>query len=518
MPTEIQSIKVVCKGGQIENLDVLTTGLQPNGAAKRLVNYEPALEGGYQRIKGYSKYSASTVTGSSTAPILGVKVAHGGVYAARKNVATTGVNIYYSTSGAWSAALLATPWNPSTTKVRFTGYSITAPVVVACNGYNYASKFSSAQVETVLSGAGAPAAPKYAEMILARLCLAPASTSSSIALSAPNDDTIFSGSGAIEINVGDVVTGLKRFREQLYIFCQSSIFRLDGTSSADFTITPITRTLGCLSHDSIQETAGDLTFLYADGLHSLAATTRINDLELGIISPQIQPTLRTIIDSVTEDEVSSCLVRGKSQYRMFTCDTTVTNDLDQKSTILGKYNRDGTIEYSELQGFNAYSADSEYLSTGVERAVFGHPNTGYVYLMESGNTLGGTIEIPHLIEFLDQMAGDDKVRKVLQKMTLYIQSGGAEDINMQTTLDFSDMNKLQPAVIPIALTGSTAVYGTAIYDSSNYGSVTLSVIRKQLIGSCYAFGIRIYGNSNSEPFRVDSLTIQYAIKGKKEYF
>ena len=515
MPTNIESLKIVCKGGQVENLDVLTAGLQPSGAARRLVNYEPALEGGYQRIKGYSKFSASTVTGDATSPILGVKVAHSGVYAARKDVATTGVNIYYSTSGAWSSALVATPLSASTTKVRFISYSITQPVVIATNGYNDARKFDASQTETVLTDG--PTAPKYAAMIRNRLVLAPATTSSSIAISAPNDDTLFTSGGGVEINVGDTITGLKTFREKLYIFCQNSIFRLDGTSSTDFAVVPVTRSLGCISHDSIQETAGDLTFLFTDGLHSLAATEKIDDLELGIISPQIQPTLRRLIEGVTEDEVSSCLIRGKSQYRLFIYDATIANDLDSNG-VGAKYNRDGTIEFYELQGFNSYSADSEYLNTGTERAVFGHPSNGYVYLQESGNTLGGTVEIPHLVSFIDQMMGDDKVRKVLQKITLYMQAGSTETVNLQAILDFSDPDKLQPSSIPITVSGSTATYGSAVYGVDTYGSVTLAVIRKQLIGSCYAVSISMFGNSNSEPFRVDSLVIQYAIKGKKEFY
>jgi hypothetical protein len=514
MPTQIESLKIICKGGQTENLDVLTTGLQPSGVARRMVNYEPALEGGYQRIKGYSKFSTSTVTGDPTSPILGVKVAHSGVYAARKNVATTGVNIYYSTSGAWSAALVATPLSASTTKVRFIGYSITEPVVIATNGYDQARKFDASQVETVLTDG--PTAPKYGAMIRNRLVLAPASTSSSIAISAANDDEAYT-SGGIEINVGDTITGLKTFREKLYIFCQNSIFRLDGTTTSDFAIVPITRSLGCISHDSIQETAGDLTFLFTDGLHSLAATERVDDLELGIISPQIQPTLRDLIEGVTEDEVSSCLIRGKSQYRLFIQDATIEDDLDSNG-IGAKYNRDGTIEFYELQGFNSYSADSEYLNTGTERAVFGHPTNGFVYLQESGNTLGGTTKIPHLVSFIDQMMGDDKVRKVLQKITLYMQAGSTETVNLQATLDFSDPDKLQPQSVPITVSGSTATYGSAVYGVDTYGSVTLAVIRKQLIGSCYAVGINIYGNSNSEPYRIDSMVIQYSIKGKKEFY
>ena len=511
-----ENVKVVCKGGQIENLDVITTGLiqELSGSAKRLVNYEPSLEGGYGRVKGYSKYSSTGVTGFTDAPILGVKVAHSGVYTARKDVAGTGVDYFYGTGTTWTD-ITATKLSASTTRVRFINFSISQEVVVATNGFNYARHYISNQTETIINGTGAPTAPKYAEMVLARLVLAPASNPSSIAISAPNAETNFDGSaGAIEINVGDTVVGLKRFREKLYIFCRSSIYKLEGTTSADFTIVPVTRSLGCISHDSIQEIAGDLVFLSYDGLRSLAATEKIGDLELGILSQQIQPTIRILIDGTTEDEVCSCLIRGKSQYRMFLFDATVDNDLDANA-IIGKVNRDGTFEWAELQGFNAYSADSEYLSSGAEVAVFGHPTDGFIYRQESGNTLGGSTAIPYLYETHALMLGDDVFRKVLHKLTIYMQAGDATTVDLDTLLDFGDMNVLQPATYTIDLDGSTAVYGTAIYNTARYGSVTLTIVRKNLIGSCFECSFRFFGTTDDETHRIDSFTLQFTKKGQR---
>lgn len=512
MPERMQNIKVVCKGGQVENLDVLTTGLTPEilGYAKRLVNYEPSLEGGYARVKGYTKYSSTQVTGDSGSPILGVKVAHDGVYTARLNVAETGVDLFYGIGTTWTD-ITATTLSASTTKVRFISFSISQEVVIACNGLNPARRYTANQTETIINGTGSPSAPKYAEMVLNRLVLAPASNASSIALSAPNAETDFdSANGAIEINVGDVVTGLKRFREKLYIFCEGSIFRLDGSTEDDFVIVPITRSLGCLSHDSIQESAGDLIFLFADGLHSLAATERIGDLELGIVNPQIQPTVRTLIANLDEDDISSCLIRTKSQYRIFFQEE-VDNDLDA-SAVLGKSNRNQTYEWAELQGFNAYCADSEYLSSGTEVAVFGHPTDGYVYKQETGNTLGGTTEIPYLYETHGLMYNDDVLRKILQKITVYIQAGGDTEVELDTYLDFGDNDLLQPATITINLDGTTATWGSAVWDTATYGSVNLTVVRKNLIGSCHEAAFIFSGTTDDESHRIDSFTIQYLSK------
>ena len=77
-------------------------------------------------------------------------------------------------------------------------------------------------------------------------------------------------------------------------FCENRIFKLSGTSSSDFAITPVTRNIGC-KWKTIQEFAGDLIFLAPDGLRTIAGTARIGDVELGTISASVQPLFNEII-------------------------------------------------------------------------------------------------------------------------------------------------------------------------------------------------------------------------------
>ena len=70
----------------------------------------------------------------------------------------------------------------------------------------------------------------------------------------------------------------------LFIFCENRIFKLTGSALADFAVEPVTRNIGCVNGNTIQEFAGDLIFLGPDGLRTVAATARIGDVELGTIS------------------------------------------------------------------------------------------------------------------------------------------------------------------------------------------------------------------------------------------
>jgi hypothetical protein len=89
----------------------------------------------------------------------------------------------------------------------------------------------------------------------------------------------FTGASSGSIDVGDIVTGIKVFRNSLIIFCKNSIFELTNLDSTPI-IKSVTKNIGCVSGNSIQEIGGDLIFLAPDGLRTIAGTARIDDVEL----------------------------------------------------------------------------------------------------------------------------------------------------------------------------------------------------------------------------------------------
>ena len=134
----------------------------------------------------------------------------------------------------------------------------------------------------------------------------------SIIFSGPfTEDDFDTGAGSIK--VGDIVTGLKVFRDELFVFCQRRIYKITGTSSSNFALAEVAKNVGTIAHHSIQELGGDIIFLAADGIRTIAGTARIGDVELGTVSKQVQDR----INDITYDNVTSLVIRGKSQYRLF---------------------------------------------------------------------------------------------------------------------------------------------------------------------------------------------------------
>jgi hypothetical protein len=83
MADNLKTFAAVCNGGLIKNQDPLTQASQFSGSAIRLINYEPALQGGYRKINGYEN-SYGTVPG--TGKVLGVFVngnVNQGIFACR---------------------------------------------------------------------------------------------------------------------------------------------------------------------------------------------------------------------------------------------------------------------------------------------------------------------------------------------------------------------------------------------------------------------------------------------------
>ena len=186
------------------------------------------------------------------------------------------------------------------------------------------------------------------------------STPQEVVFSQPFDEDAFnSGSGAGSIKVDDVITGLKVFRDNLFIFCENRIFQLTGSSSSDFAVKPVTRNIGCVNGQTIQEFAGDLIFLGPDGLRTIAGTARIGDVELGTISSNVQ----SLFDDNLSDSGSftSIVIPNKTQYRIFF----TKNQMSRKTLTKGVICvlRGQQFEFSEMKGIRPTSTDT-FVSSG----------------------------------------------------------------------------------------------------------------------------------------------------------
>ena len=500
-----KSFAVSCKGGLILNADPLALATQMPGAATRLVNYESSPRGGYRRVGGHEKFDTAVVPGSGN--VIGVGLFNAGVLACR------GTNVYYSVGSGWGSPINGTA-RTGAVRYRFVRYNWTGtPKIIMVDGANHAAIWDGTTY-TSITTANAPNDAKYVEEFANHIFYAGyTGNSGAIKFCAPLDETDWQTSqGAGEIVVGDTVVGLKRFRDTLIIFCRSSIYQLSGSSSANFVLTSITKDIGCVAGDSIQEIAGDLVFLAPDGIRPLGATMRIGDVQIASVSRQIQSLISG--NNITGfSNICSSYIPSLSAYRLYYNDS--ASPAADARGISGSLIRGdvptpagGSWEWAELRGIKPFTMDNGYLGTE-EYIVFGGWD-GYVYRQEQGSTFdGAAIQAVYITSPL--IMDDPNIRKVPRQLQALINIEEPTTLEVRAIFDLGREGVAQPNAFAIELSGGLSLYGTAVYGTSVYSSAKNLVTSKNyIVGSGmyvqFAFTSLDLDNSHS----IQGFTIEYS--------
>jgi hypothetical protein len=565
-PEYISPYVVTTSGGLVLDRDVYT---MPVGAASILQNFEPSVKGGYRRLSGTTKYSSSQV-GASSNVILGVAIFNNGVVAAQSTNVYFGTGSTWSSidSGRTSAgryrfekynfstneerlifadgANSPSVYNGTTvmdikgaTTISTTGSASSSSTSLSVSsaagimegmyigGTNIGSgaKVSSisgttvtmsvATTGTISSGsvtfAGLGTAPSDPSMVVAfknHMFYAGMSTEpNTIIFSAIGDENDFTtANGAGSLNVDSTIIALKSFRGELIIFCEDRIYKLAGASRSDFAIAPISRNVGCSDAFSIQEIGGDVIFLAPDGLRTIAGTARIGDVELGTVSKQIQDR----VNSIGFNNISSVVIRNKSQYRLFYPTTGGTESSSKGIIGVLKSNPSGQVgwEYSDIRGIKPACCDSGFVS-GVEKVIHGGFD-GYVYLQESGNTFSGTA-MKAIYRSPDLTMGDAGIRKSMQRINVNYDPEGAVDVNLFVKYDFEDTGTPQPSSYNLTTADTAAVYGDSgtLYGSAVYDAEGMPIVRQSVEGSGFTVVVRLEDSSSNPPITLKGFELEF---------
>ena len=516
MPTTdlISPFVVSCAGGLTLNKDVFS--MQP-GEALILQNFEPDIKGGYRRVDGTVLYNSTQIPQGSSNTSLVVDcsiIFNGQIIVARGGDIHRG-----TTSGSWTS--LTTGLGTSTRRYDFEKYNFdgTDKIIIA-TGHSPAQSINSSFAVDVINATGggtAPTNPKFVKAFQNHMFYAGATNPQEVLFSAPfAEDDFNTADGAGSFKVDSTVVGLKVFRNELFIFCEDRIYKLLGTSSADFAVQEVTRNIGCRDGGSIQEIGGDVIFLAPDGLRTIAGTARIGDVELGSISRQIQSR----IDEVGLDRISSTVIRSKSQYRLF---YPTTNGAQGSSKgIIGVLKNNPNVgsigfEYADMVGIKPACTDSDFISN-VETQVFGGYD-GYIYKMETGNTFANGATNSTILAVYrspDMVMGDPGIRKYMQRVNLNYEGEGTNvNADLAVRYDYDDQNSPQPTKITLTSAGGAAVYGSSTYGNSNYDSSGIPLIRQSVEGSGFAVALKIDDQNSSDAFSVKGFQLEFTPGGRR---
>lgn len=511
MVDNLASYKVFCAGGLNTSRDVLSQGETMPGSAIRLVNYEPAVTGGYRRISGYAN-SYGTVPGIDG--VLGVCVANGindGILACRKPSAGNNYLHYWNDStDAWVAVTTAgAPTMTGVTKVRFTRLNWGAPKVVLTDGVNPAATYDGTTY-TQITDANAPTDPKYSAVFQNHLFLAgdPAD-SYNLYFSAPYAETNFNpANGAGVINVGYPIIQIKPFRDALYVFGTNNIKKLVGNNIGNFVLENVTANLGCLASDSVIEIGGDLLFLSQDGIRPISGTDKIGDVNLETVSKDIQSVFTDIVFEADLEGLNAVVIRQKSQFRYFFSAF--------ETGIIGGFRRTAagiSLEFGQLLGLQVTCADSGYI--GQNEFVIHGATDGKVHRQETGSSFAGT-DIFSLYQTPYFHMEDPEQRKIFYELATYMRSEGDNTVVLGVKYDYEDFNTLSPTNYNLVTTGAAAYYNEALYDSTAiYDGNPSPVIRTNIAGSGFAVSFRFVTSGQDASHSIQGLVVTFGVGDRR---
>ena len=532
-----------CKGGLNTNISEIEMLKQP-GIATELMNFEVDPDGGYRRINGFTDFGGDDAARpNSTAAVLGIKTYADGV------IVCSGTNIYFSNDGAtWLQINKASVASGGDNYTAFTGRSALARTaqgqssisifegsksiygeVVICDGANKPYYFYMTgagalntrtffAAEITVSSTDAPSIGTIHNnfLVVSGVAAKPNTVTNSHLLEVDN----FTGAGANEVVLSDKVVGLKSFRGDCIIFCQNSIHKFinmeDKTNAA---IVPITKNVGCVDGNSIQEIGGDLVFLSPDGIRTLAGTARIGDVELTSVSRNIQRVVSNITRSINTFTITSVVLRSKSQYRLYYNNS--SNGPAVSKGIIGTFTGQG-FEWSECQGIEAPAIDNGFLHTGVEQIVHGDGD-GYIYNHDTGNAFihagsAANVNARYQTPYLD--FGDMGTRKTLQYAKLSMTpdkfATGFAQPKLQVLFDFEDTNIQQPPIYQLPIVRSAAEFGLSLFNASYFGSADNPLIRQTIQGSFYSSNFKVSSEDQLSPYTINGLYLNYVPAGRRQ--
>ena len=339
-------------------------------------------------------------------------------------------------------------------------------------------------------------------------------TPAELIFSVPFDEDNFTSSqGAGSIKVDDDITGLKVFRDSLFIFCSNRIFKLTGSSSSDFAIQAVTRNIGCVNGDTIQEFGGDLLFLGPDGLRTVAATARIGDTELGTISKNVQ----SVFDLNIKDSslFESVVIPDKTQYRIFFTKANQADNITKGIICVMKADK---YEFSEIRGIRPSASDSFVIEGNV--VVLHGDFSGYIHRQEKGNTFDGT---PVLARYrsADMSFGDSGIRKHMQRVIINYKPESAIDADLLVRYDNEDSNSTRPAPYPLDSTVVASQFGTATFSTTDgsvrfvFGGPSQPLVRQSVEGSGFSVALKINDGGETAPYSLKGFQLEYQLGARR---
>lgn len=310
--------------------------------------------------------------------------------------------------------------------------------------------------------------------------------------------------GATEIGMGDNITGFavqpgSESVGALAIFTRNRTSVLYGTGVANWKLVPYRDELGAYA-DTIQD-VGYSVFLDDRGLTNFRTAQSFGNFAHATLSRLLKPWLNT----QRTKAVASCIVRDKSQYRLFFSDQTALYVTVDGNRVVGMF--------QELLGHVVTCACSAEESSGSETIFIGS-STGYVYQMDVGTSFDGDA-IEHYIHLAYDFLKSPRVLKTYQECVFEVTGGGYAAFEFSFELGYASTEIEQPGsqTRTIELSGQSWDGSGLVWDSLFWDGRSLAPAAMDMEGTAENVSLIVRGSSDFHmPLRFSGATIHYTTR------
>lgn len=268
------------------------------------------------------------------------------------------------------------------------------------------------------------------------------------------------------------ITGLVgNYYDYLIVFTEYSIYKISGSSYANFaaTPTPIQSGIGAVNNAGIVPFGNDIFFVSKKGIHSLATIEQYGDIRETYLSASIQADFNRL----KPDRLKYCCgaVWPALNYIIwsFSDGASTENDICFVYDYIGK-------RWSKWTGINASSFIVAQTASGVEELVCGD-NNGFVQRMnredytDNGSAYTMTWTTPY-ISF-----GDPVINKAFKHLFVFMKPQGTSDLSVSYRVGNLNSNELT-----FSQEGTSGTLGSFVLGTDTLGGGTLVPRGRRLKG------------------------------------
>ena len=491
-------------GGGLNSID--TPLNMPPGEVLVGQNYEIAATGGYRRIDGYARFDgrltyADVIEVPGEGRILGVAMYNDKVYAFRNVVGGASAKMFVESAAGWVEVVTGVTLNPDGNYEfiveNFYGHSGSRKLY-GVDGQNKGFQFDGTTFTQITTGMTTDTPSHLTEF---RSHLFYSFEGGSVQHSPPGDPTALWTPvlGASELGIGDEVVGFKvEIDESLFIFANTRIKRLTGTSSTDWNLVNFSKESGAKAN-SIQR-IGRTFFIDERGLIDLSSSQAYGDFKGVMASEKIEDVINPKLNSITASTVS----KNKNQYRVFFDDNTAIEMTVKGNKIIGFM----VLSYAHV----IRCIVAEEKSDGTEEIYFGSDD-GYVRRLDYGTSFDSQ-EIEALIRLPYHHYKTPQRRKRFRSMKLDLDAVSDAVISFSADLGYGSPEIPSTLENSFSILGGGGFWGSANWNEFSWSVQPILDARIDIDGVSENMSVLFYSKTATEqPHTLFSMLVRFDYRG-----